>query len=249
MGVMMGHGFLSRNLTQGKTEQATFLTLVLLVVLFSTFSHADSPPAMNAAETKLRISEVTSYLRKEGLQSVASLPSSIRETLSWFSRKHALDFTSSDEESTPATQNEALTDTLSFESALPMHLESSFHHKGFMPTHDSVVMGTSLHSSILDNNLQFTTHPFYGQSWQSLQHYWGSDVTMDIAERPDGLPYGKITMNYTSGTSSLTDHGRGIDLHGDVNLTHGWNFTSGIRQNDVSGNANYVSLRWKLDFP
>jgi hypothetical protein len=46
----------------------------------------------------------------------------------------------------------------------------------------------------------------------------------------------------------LTDHGRGVDLHGDVDLTEGWKFTSGVRQNSWDDNSNYMMLKWKMNF-
>ena len=249
---MTGHGFLGRNLTHDRADRAAFLTLTLLVVLFSTFSHADQPPAASVEAAKLHISEVTAYLRKEGLKGTSLLPSDVRETLNWISSEHGMTVNGDDEASDNLAPlaSEALTEPHSIENPFPsLHLDTNLHHKGFLPIHDSMVIGTSFHHTLLGDKLQFTTRPFFGQSWLSLRHYWGGEMSMNIAERPDNLPWGKITMNYTGGTESLTDHGRGIDLHGDVNLTNNWQFTSGIRQNNASGNNNYVSLRWKLDFP
>ena len=248
---MTGHGFLSRNLTDDRSGRATFLTLTLLMVLFSTFSHADSPPA-TGTEAKLHISEIASYLRKEGLQSASLLPSDVRNTLNMLTGTwHPMSWIAEDDTETdaPSVLPQALTDSPAPTFHMPFNLESSIHHKGFLPTHDAIMLGTSLQRAILDDKLQFTIHPFYGQSWHSVKHYWGSEMSMNIAQRPDDMPWGKITMNYTGGEESLTDHGRGIDLHGDVNLTNGWQFTSGIRQNSTSGDTNYALMRWKLDFP
>jgi hypothetical protein len=237
---MTRHGFLGRNLINDPTERAVSLTLIVFVLLFSTFSHADAPPLSGGA-AQINLGDVTGYLRQQGMKGAALLPGDMRRTLSWFSGDwHAVTMT--------GDAAEEASGLASSDNAAPIQLETNFHHKGFLPMHDALTLGSGVGGAAFDDKLQFAARPFYGQSWHSLRHYYGGEVTMNIARRSDGMPWGQITMHYTDGESTLTDHGRGIDLHGDVDLTNGWRLTSGIRQNDLSGNANYVSLRWKLGF-
>jgi hypothetical protein len=46
----------------------------------------------------------------------------------------------------------------------------------------------------------------------------------------------------------MTDHGRGIEVRGDIDLTSGFKFTSGTRQNSITGESNYIMLRWGFTF-
>jgi len=236
-------------------RQATFLTLTLAILLTATFTHADSlPSAAEIEANKERASEAMAYVRHEAFQGMSILPGEAREALSWFSGSwHPMQMAGDDEETIPAVggavpaQSQALRDASSSESWVP-DLASNFHHKGFLPTHDAMVLGLGMQHSLFDNKLGLTGRPFYGQSWHSLHSYYGGEVAMDIDKRDDGMPWGKIALGYIQGNDSMIDHGTGVELHGDVDLTRGFKFTSGIRQNSADGNSNYMLLRWKLDF-
>jgi len=168
--------------------------------------------------------------------------------MGWFSGNwHSMSL--SNEGSTDDTSsNDTMSTSQPSDSSVPVNVSSNYHHKGFLPTHDAMMMGVGAGQNILDNKLQFTARPYIGQSWDSLRHYWGTEVAMTVAQHSDGLPWGKIAVGYVGGDEALTDHGRGMDLHGDVDLTHGFTFTSGMRQNSISGDANYVLVKWKLTF-
>jgi hypothetical protein len=244
---MPGLGPIGGNLTNADIRHAFFLTLAFILILSSRLCQA----AENYSEAeKIRISEVENYVRKESLQGVSLLPGEMRTAVGWFSGHwHAMPLLGGvDEETLPPEAQNLTGETMPPEEQIPVNLAGNFHHKGFLPIHDAMVMGVGFGRSAFDNKLQFTAHPFYGQNWRSLQGYWGAEGTIDIAQRADGLPWGKISLGYIDGNESLTDHGRGIDLHGDVDLTNGWKFTSGMRQNSADGSSNYVLLKWKLDF-
>ena len=124
-------------------------------------------------------------------------------------------------------------------------MDGQIHHKGFLPTHDALLLGSNVKMGFVGDRVQFALHPFFGQGWIPSKHYWGTNLSLNIAPRADGMPWGSIVMGYVGGDESLTDHGRGMNLHGDVDLTNGFLFTSGIRQNSLSGNANYALVKWK----
>jgi hypothetical protein len=237
------------NLITATHRQMIFLTLALFCFFSSPLCRADS---YYTPEEKTRIDAAENYIRKQSLRGVSLLPSDMRTAMGWLSGGwHAMPSLSGDDgaETPVQPQNMVQSDTPEQQSGVtPVGLASNFHHKGFLPTHDAMVMGIGFGHSLFDHKLQFTTRPFYGQSWGALQGYWGAEMALDIVQRPDGMPFGKITLGYIGGNEALTDRGRGMDLHGDVDLTNGWKFTSGLRQNSADGNSNYVMLRWKLNF-
>jgi hypothetical protein len=232
-----------------------FLTFVFALICAAHLWNAHDCRAGDyyTDEQRQQISDTENYLRKQGLQGVSLLPGDIRSTIGWLSGGvHALpspaalwrDDDAANEEESPALREQ------SSESAdgVPVNLGGNLHHKGFLPTHDAMVMSMGFSRAALGDKLQFTARPFYGQNWLSTRGYWGGEMSMNIAQHADGLPWGKIAVGYVSGDESLTDSGRGLDLHGDVDLTNGLRFTSGIHQNSIDGDSNYVMLRWKLDF-
>lgn len=249
---MSGRRFIDVGLTNAETRQTVFLTLAFFFLLAPHLSLADPPPPVEAEEAnqaKLRANEAMNYIRKQGLQGVSLLPNEARTVIGWFSGNwHPVHISDDDDGGAPTTQNRPLAENSPADGFSSATMAANFHHKGFLPTHDAIMIGATFKGSAIDNKLQFAARPFIGQSWHSLRNYWGGEVSMDIAQRPDGLPWGKISMGYVGGEESLTDHGRGIDLHGDVDLTNGFKFTSGLRQNSASGDANYLMLKWKLDF-
>jgi hypothetical protein len=244
---MTGRKSIGGNLTKPGTGSAVLLTLTLVFVLNTHVSMADPLPATASVEERARVSQASSYLRKQTLLGMSVLPGSLRSTLNWFSGNwHPVSLSGGSDEEIPSEQ--ALAEPEESGISIPMQLGANYHHKGFLPTHDAMIMGVGFDQKMLDDKLQFTARPFYGQSWHSLRHYLGGEIALDIAQHPDGLPWGKIAVGYIKGDSSLTDHGTGIDLHGDIDLTNNWKFTSGVRQDSVTGDSNYVMLRWKLSF-
>jgi hypothetical protein len=242
---MTGCGPFRFNLKNAEQRQAAFLTLALFMCLFSKLSCADTPLNTIAnQETKQHISEVESYIRQQSLQGMSLLPNQARTAIGWVSGKwHSVALEGDTTNSSADTSAPALLGSIEQQTVdgMPVSFGSNFHHKGFLPTHDAFLMGMGIGQNALGNKLQFTLRPFYGQGWDALEGYWGSELAMTIAQRPDGMPWGKISITYT-------DHGRGIDLSGNIDLTNHLTFTSGIKQNDITGDSNYVMLKWKVSF-
>jgi hypothetical protein len=238
---MKGRGFHWGTLTNAEFRQAVFLTLAMFLILISRLSHADTIQDPNAQEIKNHINEAENYLRKESLRGLSLLPDEARQVMGLFSGWHKVDMS---QDGDAPTMTEETTDT----KALSFPLATSLHHKGFLPMHDTMMLGISANRDFLGDKLQFTARPFYGQSWHSLRGYWGGEIALNMAQHADGLPWGKISMGYVNGDESMTDHGRGVDLHGDVDLTNHFSLTSGMRQNSITGNANYALLQWKISF-
>jgi hypothetical protein len=254
---MIGRNIMREGLTKADFRQAFFLTLALTLVFSSHHCRADGYGTATygptyTPEEKQQINDIETYVRKEALHGVTILPGEMRSAVGWLSGGwHSVHLSSSDDEAEAMPQAATAPAPFAQESAGgsdPVNLASNFHHKGFLPTHDAMVMGMGVSRAAFDNKLQFTAHPFYGQNWRALQGYWGTELTMDIAQRSDGMPWGKISLGYVGGNDSLTDHGRGMDLHGDVDLTEGWKLTSGMRQDSATGDSNYVMLRWHMGF-
>jgi len=240
-------------LTNASAKQARFFTFILILALLTHVAHpcrSDPLPPQVSVENQNTVHLAQTYLRQQALRGASILPGSVRATIGWLSNGwHSVaagDAENADEGGDAQTQN--LTQPTDSGIAMPMQFASSYHHKGFLPTHDAMMMGVAFNQNIIDKKLQFTARPFYGQSWNSLHHYMGGEVTMKIDQRPDGLPWGALSAGYIGGNDSMIDHGSGVDLHGDVDLTNDWKFTSGVRQNSVDGNSNYVMLRWQISF-
>ena len=252
---MFGRNIMRDGLTKAEFRQVIFLTLSLIVVFLSHLCRADtygsSCAPVYSPEDKQRISDIETYVRQQALHGVTILPSEARSVVGWLSGGwHSVHlFGGGDATPSPAAASGTAAFTTQNDSDdMPMDVGSNIHHKGFLPTHDAMVMGVGVSKKVLSDKLQLTAHPFYGQNWRAVQGYWGTEMALNIAKQPDGMPWGKIAIGYVGGNEALTDHGRGIDVHGDVDLTEGWKFTSGVRQNSADGNSNYVMLRWKLKF-
>jgi hypothetical protein len=250
---MVGGRFDYVTLTNARLRQAALLTLLLPLIFTSHHSHADPLPQIAQDALKARVSEVTTYVRKEALQGIHILPDEARELTGWFNGSWKPVNVSGDDEppaadgSTPTTV--PLTQTQTTSSPKTFGFSTNFHHKGFLPTHDTMMMGVDVNQAVLPNKLNFTARPFWGQSWNSIRAYYGAEASLDIAKKiDDELPSGKIVIGYIGGEDALTDHGSGIEMHGDVDLTEGWKFTSGIRQNSSDGNSNYMMVKYKLEF-
>jgi hypothetical protein len=240
---MIGRWNLWVFLTNAEFRQALFLTLLLFAAPIGSHCHANS----YSADEQQRIRDVENYIREQGLQSVRLLPDEMRGAIGFVSNNlKALSATASIGND---SGNQSADPTPSASDGMPFSVAPDFHHKGFLPTKDALLIRLGFSRKAIGDKLLFTAHPFYGQNWRSLRGYWGAEMSMLIDKRDDNLPSGALALTYTGGNEQLMDNGRGIDLHGDIDLTEGWNLTSGLRQNSLSGSSNYVMLRWKLTWP
>lgn len=126
----------------------------------------------------------------------------------------------------------------------------AYHHKGFLPVNDAMIMGFhvrhSLENDFAGHNLQFDVHPFYGQNWRSTDNYWGTEVAFNLRAKDAVQPWGKIALRFTNGDTELMDHGHGFDMHSQLNFDEHLSLNAGIRENGNSAAGNYVMMRWKL---
>lgn len=129
-------------------------------------------------------------------------------------------------------------------------LSPGYHHRGFLPIHDAMLMGIHLRHtpgvSLDGNSLQFDVHPFVGQSWRSLDDYWGTEVGFSLRHASSPQPWGKIAISFTQGDNQLMDHGHGFDMHTEFNFNEHLSLNAGVRENYNSDAGNYVMVRWKL---
>jgi hypothetical protein len=127
----------------------------------------------------------------------------------------------------------------------------TYHHQhGVLPLHDAMIMGTHSRQDLFHRYMRLDIHPYYAQNYFSQRGYWGTDFTLDLASPSDtartSKPWGKIVFGYTNGDSRMMDHGRGVDLHGELRFSDNLTLNTGMRQSDQTGSGNYVLLQWKI---
>jgi hypothetical protein len=131
-----------------------------------------------------------------------------------------------------------------------MWVTPAYHHKGFLPVNDAMIMGFHLRegvaNNIVGNNLQFDVHPFYGQNWRSTDNYWGTELAFNLSSGEANKPWGKIALRFTDGNTDLMDHGHGFDMHSQLNFNDHLSLNAGIREDGNSSAGDYVMMRWKI---
>jgi len=236
------------NLTNGDLARLLFLTFALFSLHIPHVSFADTALSSNTAngdDRKRILGDVQTYIRKQALHGVSILPADLRSTLGWFSGTWHDVALPGDETEDRAALDAPLAPRP--ENDAPVSLASNFHHKGFLPTHDAMVLGAGWRHAIIDERVQLDARPFYGQNWRALQGYWGGEMTLNVAAREDGLPWGKIALGYTGGNQALTDHGTGVNLRGSMNLTSTLTLDADMRQQDSAvSSGNALMLRWRV---
>jgi hypothetical protein len=125
-------------------------------------------------------------------------------------------------------------------------LTPDYHHKGFLPFNDAMIMGVSLRRSLLEGHVQMDFHPYYGQNWISTRGYYGQEIALNVSEKMGPIQGGKIAINYIVDDSNLSDHGHGINLHGDLKFSDTVGLQAGVRENDNAQLGNYVMVKWTL---
>jgi hypothetical protein len=131
------------------------------------------------------------------------------------------------------------------QQAEAMWLSPDYHHMGFLPAHDAMVMGVGARHTVWGGT-QLEVRPFYGQNWHSLEGYGGSEAAINLGGANVGHPWGKIAVRYIEGSSDMLDHGHGTDMHAEVHFNQQLALHAGVRQSDNSELGNYVLLRWQL---
>lgn len=254
--------------------KAIFLTLMLL--MFADCSKAlafndkgDSNPDTSAygrptynsnsladQDRAQRISLMVDYAKQQVPHLTTGLPAFLRDPRGWISNG----FGSSSHGFSNDDTSDGLSSFLqpvqnafhapSVDAPEALWITPTYHHKGFLPVNDAMIMGFhmrhSLSDSVLGNTLQYDMHPFYGQNWRSTDNYWGTEVAFNLRTKTSPMPWGKIALRFSSGDTDLMDHGHGFDMHSELNFDKHLSLNAGIRENGNSAAGNYVMLRWKI---
>lgn len=206
---------------------------------------AHSQNSFDIDQQNTRRHALQDYVQKEALNVVPGLPDDMRSTLHWaMDGLHAsrglfsLDLSALNDagiEQTPEA---------------PWLATTYHHHHGLLPTHDAITLGTHARYTLMGDYMGFDFHNYYGQNYFSARNYYGSEFKLDLAKSESTKwatnPWGTMAISYTNGDGRLMDHGRGLDLHGEVHFNERLSLTSGLRQSDTSGSSNYVMLQWKM---
>lgn len=265
---MKGHFAHSSPLTDSLIWLSLFLTFVSSTLfptarLYAFDNSADSfeetlllgKPAvstLNAQNHQLGL--VKDYLRREGPRLLPALlpglPSIFTTLPTTWMKDRGLELGVS-LNSLGLGEEETMVRSLLASNPLPeqsddFRLSPSYHHKGFLPLNDALVLGINSHRQLLDDKIQFDLHPYYAQGACKTQGYWGTEMAVNLASSDTKKPWGKIALSYANGASTLMDHNQGLDIHSELTLTESLTLNTGIRDKGNGDQGNYVMLRWKL---
>ena len=221
--------------------------------------------AVDKQESDKRLQSIIDYAKQELPHMMPGLPSEIREPATWAlggmreaGNLFNFGLSSGEDVGADITAVAAIFKPVAafMRPAAPEESQATwfapdYHHRhGILPTHDSIVMGTHTRQDLLHHYMRFDVHPYVGQNLVSSRGYYGADITLDLASPSETSattkPWGKIAVSYTNGDSSLMDHGRGLDLHGELRFSDKLTLNTGMRQSDTSGSSDYVLLQWKM---
>jgi hypothetical protein len=206
-------------------------------------------------QQQLKLDQAVSYARHQAVGLLPSLPHMSQIMPDWLGGGSSLPDTNL---TVDADEEESTLDSLSrqFSGLMRPALDSDpqalwvtpgYHHKGFLPLNDAMVMGVNMRHSLFSRDLQLDLHPFYGQNWHNSDAYWGTELGLQLGAGRDGNGgWGKISLRYDNGQSALMEHSRGADLHGEFRLSEDVSLHGGVREDQNSQLGNYVLLRWTL---
>ncbi len=242
-----------------------FLTLALLVLAPFRNARADNiytnpawPTSISGApanspfddqEKNHRVGLLLDYVRKEAPGWAPGLPHAMRDPGGWLRNGLGLGGTNDSDGDSMSSVFQPMTYLM--RPPMPGESEAAwlspdYHHKGFLPVNDAMIMGANLRHRILDDTLQFDLHPFYGQNWHSSDGYWGTELALNLRSSSGAQPWGKIALRYSNGDQALMDRGRGFDMHSELKFDESLSLNAGIRESENTELGNYVLLRWKL---
>jgi hypothetical protein len=234
----------------GHAEDNTAMTPMPLI------SDRPSNSALASVDRNYRLGLLRNYLRQQEPVLVAGLPDTFREPANFAaeqmkSAEEGLGF-EGEESETGSAISSALSPVLSLirpmdeGDAESLWLSPGYHHtRGMLPFDDALTMGFTYRNAFLDNRVKFDVHPFYAQSWNSAEGYWGTEMTLGLGPAA-GHSWGTIVVRYDNGSSNLMDHGRGFDMHADLSFSEHLSLTAGAEQNNPDDLGNYVLLKWRL---
>lgn len=219
--------------------------------------------AIEANALDERRSSLLDYMRHQAESLTPSLPDEVRSPVKWalngfHSAGSFLSFgvTTLDNDETQAANPDPVAQLMQ-PPAMPGEVadqwlaSTGYHHRrGILPTHDTATLGGHVRQSLFSHYMQYDLHPYLAQNYFSSRNYYGAEMTLDFAAPADTSrvtrPWGQLVIGYTNGESSLMDHGRGIDMHGELHFSDNLTLNTGLRQSDTSGSGNYVLLQWKI---
>jgi hypothetical protein len=215
--------------------------------------------AMDAADQNQRLKSMLDYAKQELPVLLPGLPGGFRDPAQWAlnglrETGNFMSFGLASGDNIDAVASILRPVTALMQPAAPgdasaTWLDPAYHHRhGILPTHDAMIVGTHSRQALFDRYMQMDFHPYIAQSYFSAHGYYGAEMTLDLASPADtahtGKPWGKIVLGYTNGDSNMMDHGRGVDLHGELRFSDTLSLNTGLRQSDSTG--NYVLLQWKI---
>lgn len=251
-------------------KPVVLLTLILLMLpenLHAEDKTAMTPmPLFNARpststwsndDRNQQLAQLLDYVRKRGPALVPGLPDALRGPTNYMmgqlrSTEDRLGFDSGNEDgggngsllspvfSLITSPDESDTEAL--------WLSPGYHHAhGMLPFDDAVTVGFNYRNALTDTGVKLDIHPFYAQSWDSADGYWGVETALGFVS-DNGRQWGKIAVRFDKGSSSLMDQQHGLDMHADFSFDDHLTLTAGAQQNEDSDLGNYVLLKWKMEF-
>ena len=164
-----------------------------------------------------QLSLLGDYIRKQSPGWMPGAPSIVRNPSQWLQNR--LNPSDADDTSGPPLIQplSSLAPSPGLEDAEGMWFSPDYHHRGFLPINDAMIMGVNLRQRSFQNLLQFDVHPFMGQNWHSSDNYWGSEFAVSLHDG-NPQPWGKVVLRYNNGDNELMDQNRGFDMHGELNF-------------------------------
>jgi hypothetical protein len=261
----MGAGFsFGCFLTDRSNRAVIFLTLLLPLILvpFSKVFADDNfdpattqgwPDTGNLAHQETK--QLLDNIQQNAGQWAPGLPSILRDPSGWAQGKiGAVEDALGLGDAVGTAENSSLVSSLMRYSTPAAEngawFEPDYHHKGFLPIHDALVMGLGARQNLFDDRVRFEMQPYYGQNWLRPEGYVGSEFSVSLARGTAGdtmqNSYGKIAIGFINGDSQVLDSGHGFDMHGELNLLDNLAFHAGVRENEDTASGSYALLRWKL---
>lgn len=225
--------------------------------LFASVSYRDS--ASDNIEHDQRLQAARDYMKDQAPRLLSALSDNVRMPFQFMLNKahqgqslFSLDLSTDDEAAAPAPIPFAQRLAKSDDDPMSNVLATTYHHRhGVLPFHDALMFGAHSENYFATRYIHTDIHPYFGQNYFSLRHYYGADVKMDLAKGTDwhsaGRPWGSLTLGYTSGESKMMDQSRGFHANLSMNVSEQVSLTSGMHDGEGSS-GTYVSLQWKMPF-
>ena len=232
-----------------------------------------APLPMSRDERHQKLGVLLNYLRKEGPGLVPGLAPALQNPVGWIHGHLGLDLNFFQEDGHEGGAGvdvaqlirpmEDLARPVAEMMRAPVAddpksiwLSPQYHHKGFLPTRDAMIVGATMRQRLWGEALQFDLHPYYGQGLSGSPGYWGTEVTINMGTFRDPSStdrgrksIGSISLRYTNGQRDLMDNTHGFDLHSEFNFTDQLGLNAGVRQDQNNQRDDYVLLhmKWQLD--